>query len=64
MTHVGTTETDLSHSDNVIKRAIALSSLPEETVLTPFMGVGSEVFGDKETPIRNAVKGEFNKFAY
>ena len=30
---------------DVIDRAIALRSNPGETVLTPFMGVGSEVFG-------------------
>jgi DNA modification methylase len=30
---------------DVIDRAICLRSNPGETVLTPFMGVGSEVFG-------------------
>jgi DNA modification methylase len=30
---------------DVIDRAIALRSNPGETVLTPFMGVGSEVYG-------------------
>lgn len=30
---------------DVIDRAIALRSLPGETVLTPFMGVGSEAYG-------------------
>ena len=30
---------------DVIERAVAMWSNPGETVLTPFMGVGSEVFG-------------------
>ena len=30
---------------DVIDRAVCLRSNPGETVLTPFMGVGSEVFG-------------------
>jgi DNA modification methylase len=30
---------------DVIDRVLALRSLPEETVLTPFMGVGSEAYG-------------------
>ena len=30
---------------DVIERYVDLRTLPGETVLTPFMGVGSEVFG-------------------
>ena len=62
---------------DVIERACVLWSNPRETVLTPFMGVGSEVYGAlvnnrravgielKETYYRQAVKnaeeGRINK---
>ena len=38
---------------DVIERAVVMGSNPGETVLTPFMGVGSEVYG----AVRNGRRG-------